>query len=111
MTDNQGNAKKGKNNIVIWQQNINKSRTCQHDLISSGKLIEKGIDIVAFQEPSINTFNKTSGGEETETAGKAEARERIRTHGWVRTKNKKRRTSRRDSWQGGRQSLGGILRR
>ena len=59
MKDNHTNAAKGKNDIVIWQQNINKSRTCQHDLISSGKLIEKGIDIVAFQEPSVNAFNKT----------------------------------------------------
>ena len=59
MKDNRTNAAKGKNDIVIWQQNINKSRTCQHDLISSGKLIEKGIDIVAFQEPSVNAFNKT----------------------------------------------------
>ena len=59
MTGNQTHAKKGKSNIIIWQQNINKSRTCQHDLISSGKLIEKGVDVVALQEPSINTFNKT----------------------------------------------------
>ena len=59
MTDNQPNAKKGKSNIIIWQQNINRSKTCQHNLISSGKLIEKGIDIVALQEPSINTYNKS----------------------------------------------------
>ena len=59
MTDNQPNAKKGKSNIIIWQQNINKSKTCQHDLIISGKLIEKGIDIVALQEPSINAYNKS----------------------------------------------------
>ena len=59
MKDNHRNAKKGKNSIIIWQQNINKSRACQHDLISSGKLIEKGIDIVAYQEPSINAFNKS----------------------------------------------------
>ena len=59
MTDNQPNAKKGKSNIIIWQQNINKSRVCQHDLISSSKLIEKGVDIVVLQEPSINAFNKS----------------------------------------------------
>ena len=47
-----------KRKITIWQQNINKSHTCQHNLISSGKLVEKGIDIVALQEPAINAFNK-----------------------------------------------------
>ena len=59
MTDNQRNYRKGKRNITIWQQNINKSHACQHDLISSGKLIEKGINIVALQEPSINTYNNS----------------------------------------------------
>jgi len=43
----------------IWQQNVNKSPTCQHNLISSGKLSELDIDIVALQEPSINAFNQT----------------------------------------------------
>ena len=49
----------GKRKIAIWQQNINKSRACQHDLISSGKLIEKGINVVALQELSVNTFNNS----------------------------------------------------
>jgi hypothetical protein len=43
----------------IWQQNVNKSRVCQHDLISSAKLARKGIDIVALQEPAINNFGAT----------------------------------------------------
>ena len=45
--------------IVIWQQNVNKSQTGQHDLISSGKLAYAGIDIVAIQEPAINYLGKT----------------------------------------------------
>ena len=45
--------------IVIWQQNVNKSQTGQHDLISSGKLAYEGIDIVALQEPAINYLGKT----------------------------------------------------
>jgi ribonuclease HI/exonuclease III len=45
--------------IKIWQQNINKSPACQHDLISSGKLSELGIDIIALQEPAVNMFNQT----------------------------------------------------
>ena len=42
--------------ITIWQQNINKSCTCQHDLISSAALARRGIDIVALQEPAISYF-------------------------------------------------------
>ncbi len=45
--------------INIWQQNVNKSPTCQHDLISSSKLLEVKINIVMLQEPAINYFNKT----------------------------------------------------
>jgi ribonuclease HI len=45
--------------IKIWQQNVNKSQTCQHDIISSGKLAKEGIDIVALQEPAINYFGGT----------------------------------------------------
>lgn len=45
--------------LSIWQQNVNKSPTCQHDLISSGKLIEEQISLIALQEPSINQFGKT----------------------------------------------------
>jgi exonuclease III len=44
-----------RNNILtIWQQNVNKSRICQHDLISSSRLTELGIDIIALQEPAIS---------------------------------------------------------
>ena len=64
MKDKPTANRKGKRQIAIWQQNINKSRTCQHDLISSGKLSEKGIDIVALQEPAINVFNKTIASRE-----------------------------------------------
>ena len=42
--------------LNIWQQNINKSPACQHDLISSGKLIEIGINLIALQEPVINFY-------------------------------------------------------
>ena len=45
--------------IVIWQQNVNKSQTGQHDLISSGRLAHVGIDIVALQEPAVNYLGKT----------------------------------------------------
>jgi endonuclease/exonuclease/phosphatase family metal-dependent hydrolase len=59
MKNNNTKLPKSKSNINIWQQNLNKSRMCQHELISSGKLAEKGIDIVALQEPAINAFSKT----------------------------------------------------
>src|SRR6202789_2364967 len=45
--------------LNIWQQNVNKSPTCQHDLISSGKLIEEEVNLIALQEPVINYFGKT----------------------------------------------------
>ncbi len=45
--------------LTIWQQNLNKSHMGQHDLISSGKLAELNIDIIALQEPSINFLGKT----------------------------------------------------
>lgn len=45
--------------LSIWQQNINKSHSCQHDLISSAQLARKGIDIVAIQEPVISSFGVT----------------------------------------------------
>jgi hypothetical protein len=45
--------------LTIWQQNVNKSSTCQHDLISSARLAKRGIDIVALQEPAINAFGVT----------------------------------------------------
>jgi endonuclease/exonuclease/phosphatase family metal-dependent hydrolase len=40
--------------ITIWQQNVNKSRICQHDLISSARLTEIKADIVALQELAIS---------------------------------------------------------
>ena len=40
--------------IAVWQQNVNKSRICQHGLVSNNELIRKGINIIALQEPSID---------------------------------------------------------
>ena len=45
--------------LIIWQQNVNKSPTCQHDIISSGSLIDQDVSIVALQEPALNHFDKT----------------------------------------------------
>ena len=45
--------------INIWQQNINKSPTSQHDLISGKSLIDLGANVIALQEPAINYLNKT----------------------------------------------------
>ena len=45
--------------LTIWQQNLNKSQTGQHDLISSRKLTNAGIDLIVLQEPSINFLGKT----------------------------------------------------
>ena len=53
------NRNRNGNTIKIWQQNVNKSSTCQHNLISSARLAKKGIDIVALQEPSINFYGNT----------------------------------------------------
>ena len=39
--------------LSIWQQKVNRSPTCQHDLILSTALTRRGIDIVALQEPAI----------------------------------------------------------
>jgi hypothetical protein len=47
------------NGIKIWQQNVNKSRICQHDLISSVRLAEQRIDLIALQEPAISDFAVT----------------------------------------------------
>ncbi|KAH9962592.1 hypothetical protein BC827DRAFT_1086453, partial [Russula dissimulans] len=43
----------------IWQQNVNKSPACQHDLLSGKLLTDMKIDIVALQEPSVNFLNLT----------------------------------------------------
>ena len=48
-----------RNKLSIWQQNVNKSPAGQHNLISSGKLTEDKIDIVALQEPAVNAFNQS----------------------------------------------------
>ena len=51
------NANKERKALAIWQQNLNKSPNGQHGLISSGRLADHNIDIVALQEPSINFLN------------------------------------------------------
>ena len=56
-----------KSNIKIWQHNVNKSRACQHDLISSGKLTSWEIDVVALQEPAINGFGQTVASKDWKT--------------------------------------------
>lgn len=53
------NINKERKALAIWQQNLNKSPSCQHDLISSGRLAKHNIDIIALQEPSINFLDKT----------------------------------------------------
>jgi hypothetical protein len=50
--------------ISIWQQNVNRSSTCQHDLIFSVALTRRGIDIVALQEPAISKFGTTIASRE-----------------------------------------------
>jgi len=45
--------------ISIWQQNVNKSPTCQHDLLSGKLLTDMGISVVALQEPPVNFLNLT----------------------------------------------------
>jgi endonuclease/exonuclease/phosphatase family metal-dependent hydrolase len=45
--------------IAVWQQNVNKSRICQHGLVSNATLVRKGIDVIAIQEPSIDANGYT----------------------------------------------------
>ena len=45
--------------LTIWQQNVNKSPACQHNLISSNHLANMGVGLIALQEPAINPFNLT----------------------------------------------------
>ena len=52
------------NKINIWQQNVNRSQICQHALISSAALARRGIDVVALQEPAINSFGSTIAARE-----------------------------------------------
>ena len=40
--------------LSIWQQNVNKSPACQHDIISNNILIRKGINLITLQEPAIS---------------------------------------------------------
>jgi len=40
--------------IAVWQQNVNKSRICQHNILSNNELVTKGISIIALQEPAID---------------------------------------------------------
>lgn len=56
MTDNVSGMQ---SELIIWQQNMNKSQTGQHDIISSGKLVYANIDIIAIQEPALNFMDKT----------------------------------------------------
>src|SRR5260221_2532102 len=45
--------------LSIWQQNVNKSSSCQHDLLSNNQLNKVGINVIALQEPAINFVNRT----------------------------------------------------
>src|SRR5579863_7375642 len=45
------------NKLTIWQQNINKLPSYQHNLLSNSYLTKAGINIIALQEPAINAFN------------------------------------------------------
>ena len=42
------NDSNNSNCIVIWQQNVNKSRICQYNLISSVRLTKQKVDLVAL---------------------------------------------------------------
>ena len=55
----QNNRKGRSKNFKIWQQNVNKSKTCQLDLIGSGRMVSEDIDVIALQEPYISP-NKTT---------------------------------------------------
>ena len=50
--------------LTIWQQNVNKSPTCQHNLISSNHLANMGVSLIALQEPAINPFNLTTAAKD-----------------------------------------------
>ena len=57
--DSVNHARGTHSEVTIWQQNMNRSQMGQHNLISSGKLVHAGINIVALQEPAINFLGKT----------------------------------------------------
>jgi hypothetical protein len=63
-TDRHNHTESSKNSISIWQPNVNRSRTCQHNLISSAALMRRGIELVALQEPAINNFGTTIASRE-----------------------------------------------
>ena len=46
-------------NIKIWQQNVNKSHTCQHNLLSNNHLIREEVNIIALQEPAMDSQGYT----------------------------------------------------
>ena len=46
-------------NVKIWQQNVNKSRTCQHNLLSNNHLVRDEVNIIALQEPAIDSQGYT----------------------------------------------------
>jgi hypothetical protein len=50
--------------LKIWQQNVNKSPACQHNLISNTSLVNKEISVIALQEPAINFFNFTTAAKD-----------------------------------------------
>ena len=45
------------NRLRIWQQNLNKSRVVQEDLINSG--VYKDYDVLILQEPYIDSYGNT----------------------------------------------------
>jgi hypothetical protein len=54
----------GLENLNIWQQNVNKSATCQQNLLNDSSLTKMGINILALQEPAINGFNYTTASKD-----------------------------------------------
>ena len=42
-------------NTIIWQQNVNKLRTSQHNIVSNNFLVRQGVSFIALQEPAIDS--------------------------------------------------------
>lgn len=40
--------------IAVWQQNVNKLRICQHNILSNNELVTKGISIIVLQKLAID---------------------------------------------------------
>jgi len=40
--------------LNIWQQNVNKSPSCQHDVISNNRLVRNGVNLITLQEPALS---------------------------------------------------------